>query len=66
METIYLSLRAQVAEGTFFMKSPVCIMYEYMEKTWQTEPEKYLSAFVCVVVCFPHGLNYYVYRALFL
>ena len=24
METIYLSLRAQVAVGTFFMKSPVC------------------------------------------
>ena len=23
METIYLSLRAQVAVGTFFMKSPV-------------------------------------------
>ena len=25
METIYLSQRAQVAEGTFFMKSPVAI-----------------------------------------
>ena len=27
METIYLSLRAQVAVGTFFMKSPVPLLY---------------------------------------
>ena len=28
METFCLSLRAQVAVGTFFMKSPVYIQYE--------------------------------------
>ena len=29
MDTIYLSLRAQVAVGTFFMKSPV-VQYNYV------------------------------------
>ena len=28
MENIYLSLRAQVAVGTFFMKSPVYLLYD--------------------------------------
>ena len=27
METIYLSLRAKVAVGTFFIKSPVCKVF---------------------------------------
>ena len=30
METIYLSLRAQVAVGTFFMKSPVLYLNKIM------------------------------------
>ena len=38
METIYLSLRAQVAVGSFFMKSPVYkdiyAAYELSKKNW--------------------------------
>jgi len=45
METIYLSLRAQVAVGTFFMKSPVYVYEEIISSIYQIFPASLFAAF---------------------
>ena len=65
METIYLSLRAQVAVGTFFMKSPVAqavavfiSVHKYSDKSWLSRMVTLLLHIQASVVgTWPSGLR---------
>ena len=50
MENIYLSLRAQVAVGTFFMKSPVFIIWVWLKKGHMSKNIISFSSYIKVYV----------------
>jgi len=59
METIYLSLRSQVAVGTFFLKSPVALAHNFITLTHLNSTAKLHR------LHFPRYFNLFYYRKLY-
>ena len=63
METIYLSMRAQVAVGTFFMKSPVSI---YLSIYISIYLSIYISIYLSIYISIYLSIYIYIYLSIYI